>query len=242
MQATLEQLEALDKLQQVDSAMAKLQKQIDGLPQKQAILEVRHKIAELSDKHRSLLGMRKDAEADLEDLNAKDAEQQAKQVEAQRAIDEAKGDYRSVSTRTKALQNATEKREKIAAEVDALEQRILEMVDLEQNVASAVEKLNAREKQLISSYQSEGGELVNRLNAFKAARAKLAAAIGDDLAARYDRVAAAKQGVALAKLADGRCSVCRTAVDADRLLSVKREAPLSTCPNCGRLMVVGDDE
>ena len=48
MQVTQEQIAALLKLQAIDSECARLNKQLDELPQKMAILDVRHKKAALA--------------------------------------------------------------------------------------------------------------------------------------------------------------------------------------------------
>ena len=54
----------------------------------------------------------------------------------------------------------------------------------------------------------------------------------------YHRTAARTGGVAVGLLTEGRCGVCRTVIDGGRLIDLKAEAPLGTCPHCKRLLVV----
>ncbi|MFR8300535.1 MAG: C4-type zinc ribbon domain-containing protein [Gordonibacter urolithinfaciens] len=44
--------------------------------------------------------------------------------------------------------------------------------------------------------------------------------------------------MAVGLLTEGRCGVCRTVIDGGRLIDLKAEAPLGTCPHCKRLLVV----
>ena len=68
--------------------------------------------------------------------------------------------------------------------------------------------------------------------------AALAASLPGELADRYERAAKHCGGVAVAILNENACGACRVPIDAGRLASIKREAPLSMCPHCKRLLVV----
>ena len=85
MQVTQEQIAALLKLQAIDSECARLNKQLDELPQKMAILDVRHKKAALAEKRRTIVGMHKDTQTQLAHAEGEDADLARKSKVAQAA-------------------------------------------------------------------------------------------------------------------------------------------------------------
>ena len=103
MQLTQEQIAALLKLQAIDSECARLNKQLDELPQKMAIVVVRHKKAALAEKRRTIVGMHKDTQTQLAHAEGEDADLARKSKVAQGLIDTAGGDYRSITLHSKEL-------------------------------------------------------------------------------------------------------------------------------------------
>jgi predicted nucleic acid-binding Zn-ribbon protein len=238
MQATPEQIQALFDIQDIERQARELRSTIEKLPQRPKIAEVRDKRDQLKNKKRQLLGMRKDLESDIEQLKAQDEKEHAREVAAQHEIDQAEGDYRLVSSRTAVLQEHAQKRAEIAASIDEKETRILQITDLEEKVDAAIKPLEDKEAEMVEQYRNEGQRLMGELKSLMDKREAAAQTLGKDLLAHYEKVARNKQGVALAKLEDGRCGTCHTPIDHDRLLAMKREAPLSTCPHCGRIVVI----
>lgn len=238
MRATEEQVEALEGLQKADMAISRLTREIEALPQRAEIAEVRRRRAALQDRRRTLVGMRKDAEADIDDLKDQDAVHAARQVEAQEAINDAAGNYHEISTRTRALENHTAKRAALAAKIDELETRVLEASELEEAVDGSLAALDTRERALASAFRDSASGLASQLEALKERRARLVAAAGDDIVAEYGRIAAHKGGVAVGRLEEGKCTACRAPIEPERILALRAEAPLGACPRCGRMMVV----
>lgn len=109
---------------------------------------------------------------------------------------------------------------------------------MEPQIDAMLSRLDQRESALVEEYRREGGALLAKIGELKGERAQLVEAVGADIMAVYDRIARAKQGVALAHLVDGACNTCRTKIDPSKVLVLRSEYPLSQCPHCGRLMVV----
>ncbi len=238
MQATSDQIIGLTKLQHVDLSIAQLERRLDSLPQKQGIADIRTKRAAIQQKHRALVGARKDVALQIESLREQDASWAEKQQAAQEGIDAAAGDFRAVSARTDELTEAAQQREQLAATIEQLELRLMEYADMEPQVETMLARLETREQELIEQYRREGGALLGDIAGFKDERAALVESVGPELMAIYNRIAKAKQGVALAHLVDGSCNTCRSKIDPSRVLGLRSEYPLSYCPHCGRLMVV----
>ena len=117
MQVTQEQIAALLKLQAIDSECARLNKQLDELPQKMAILDVRHKKAALAEKRRTIVGMHKDTQTQLAHAEGEDADLARKSKVAQDLIDTAGGDYRSITLHSKELSGYQKRRDTLVDEI-----------------------------------------------------------------------------------------------------------------------------
>ena len=105
-------------------------------------------------------------------------------------------------------------------------------------MSRALAEIEKQEKAAIASFQQEGGALQADIGRMTAHRETLSAELSDELRDAYDRTAARTGGVAVGLLTEGRCGVCRTVIDGGRLIDLKAEAPLGTCPHCKRLLVV----
>ena len=90
-----------------------------------------------------------------------------------------------------------------------------------------------------ASFEEEDNELIAQVKDLMAKRAELAAGLPDNLLALYDKTAAKSGGVAVGQLTeDAHCGICRASIEGGRLIELRASAPLGTCPNCKRLLVV----
>lgn len=238
MQATSEQIISLIKLQHADLTIAQIERQVDALPQKQALAALKEKQSVIQRKQRALIGGRKDLELNLESLLEEEKDLAKKQDEAQQRISAASSDYKEVSSNSEALSTYADDLKALRDRISSTETQILEISSLEPQVETMLARLSEQEKDLIASYREEGGKLLAEAASLKEEREVLVDAIGEQIMAHYSRIAKAKQGVALAHLNEGACNTCRTSFDQSRVLSLRMDYPLSFCPHCGRLMVI----
>ena len=136
MQVTQEQIAALLKLQAIDSECARLNKQLDELPQKMAILDVRHKKAALAEKRRTIVGMHKDTQTQLAHAEGEDADLARKSKVAQGLIDTAGGDYRSITLHSKELSGYQKRRDTLVDEIAGYKEKLAQMEKLESEIAA----------------------------------------------------------------------------------------------------------
>ncbi len=238
MQASQTQLQALCEIQEIDQRLTTLNKQLDELPQKRAIIDVRHRKSELSAKRRTVIGMRKDAETQMAHAADEDASLEKKSRTAQALIDAAGTDYRSLNAHSKELSGYSGRRAALSSEIDGLAAKISEMEKLEGEMDSIEKALASKEESLIAEYRTQGAALLAQINQFKPRREALAATLDSKLLSAYERIAKAKGGVAICRLCESSCSVCRTSFEHSRVLALRSNAPLASCPSCGRIMLV----
>ena len=109
---------------------------------------------------------------------------------------------------------------------------------MQSQVSQALAEVDKQEAAAIVSFQREGGALQAEIARMSADREGMSAELSPELRDTYNRTASRTGGVAVGLLAEGRCGVCRTVIDGGRLIDLKAEAPLGTCPHCKRLLVV----
>lgn len=238
MQATPEQVAGLIKLQQADLTLLKTRKQFEELPQRGRILELRTKREQVKKKQEQADELRRKAEAEVSKLEDEDASLSDKQHQVQQLIDEARGDYRNVESRTKELNGIAKRRSAIEEELGAKAEELEKIEGVAKQIDQALAVLDKQEQEATESFQKEGGALRAAIMQLEAKRSELAQAMGQELLSSYEKIAARCGGVAVAVLNGDTCGACRMPIDHGRLMEVKRDAPLGTCPHCKRLLVI----
>ena len=182
--------------------------------------------------------MRARAEGMAAKLEAEDAELAEKQRRVQEAIDGSLGNYRNVEAHTKELNGFAKRRNALEVELTRLGEELAKIEGVQGQVSRALAELEKQEAAAIASFQREGGALQAEIARMSADREGMSAELSPELRDTYNRTASRTGGVAVGLLTEGRCGVCRTVIDGGRLIDLKAEAPLGTCPHCKRLLVV----
>lgn len=225
------------ELGETDLEMARLTRQLDELPIKTELLHLRRKIRELE-------SLREKAEAFVT----------AAQREVRRLEDEiAQIDDHIVAAKTKASSAASGHKEvqNLIREVDALgrqkDKKETELVEAMERVEAGeakhfeidalIEKAHEKEAQLAEQYRSVGGDLKRRIAQAEARRSSLASSLDARLLARYEAVRKAKHGIGVSRFEQGRCSVCRIDLPADKAQALQSGGPIGECPNCHRILI-----
>ena len=238
MQATTDDLTNLLRMQQIDLDLMKAKKKLEELPQRATILAARQKKRTIEQKRDQVAEMRARAEGMAAKLEAEDAELAEKQRRVQEAIDGSLGNYRNVEAHTKELNGFAKRRNALEVELTRLGEELAKIEGVQSQVSQAIAEVDKQEAAAIVSFQREGGALQAEIARMSADREGMSAELSPELRDTYNRTASRTGGVAVGLLTEGRCGVCRTVIDGGRLIDLKAEAPLGTCPHCKRLLVV----
>lgn len=238
MQATTDDLTNLLRMQQIDLDLMKAKKKLEELPQRATILAARQKKRTIEQKRDQVAEMRARAEGMAAKLEAEDAELAEKQRRVQEAIDGSLGNYRNVEAHTKELNGFAKRRNALEVELTRLGEELAKIEGVQSQVSQALAEVDKQEAAAIVSFQREGGALQAEIVRMSADREGMSAELSPELRDTYNRTASRTGGVAVGLLTEGRCGVCRTVIDGGRLIDLKAEAPLGTCPHCKRLLVV----
>lgn len=239
MEARTEDIAALLAIQQLDLDIMRAKKKLDELPQRAKILAIRKKRQAIEGKKSQVDALRTEIEQQLARIQDEDERLAERQRETQGKIDAAKGDYRGVESLSKDLNGMAKRRATLEGEYNETAEKLERAEEVSSQVESALATLASQEEQLVASFQKEGGEITAQIGPLTKQREERARETSSDLLARYEKIAAKSGGVGIAVLSGDRCGACRSQISEGKLLQVRAEAPLSTCPSCKRLLVVG---
>jgi predicted nucleic acid-binding Zn-ribbon protein len=236
----MDQAASLLELQRLDLEIAHGKKRLEELPEKQAILDVRHKlrdVAALRHKAGVLVGK---LGADLK-AHQDEIESLTVKIDAEQAKVMTTSDHRAVATLTREMDGLRRRRDKLEMESLGLMDRIEKASAQSATIDSAIEQLTEREGTAIAQYKSVGGALQNETAALEAKRLSVAGSLNADTLADYEAVRESKGGVAVGRLEGDTCSACRMSLPAERVRELTCGPDVAICPHCHRLIVVRVD-
>lgn len=233
----------LVRLQETDNATARAQRKLDEMPEKQAILAARHKIAEVKDLRARTESFLRSAESAVKALEDETAGLNEKIDAEQKKI--LSGEI----TTAKELQNISRELDALKRRRDKLDEDTLkgmEKVEKAQGqldkVDAVLKQLEAKEQGLVDGFKATGGALQKEIDKLGKVRSKLLAELEPDMRASYESLLKSKGGVAIGVLKGAHCDACRYEIPGTSLGELRAGADVATCPMCRRLLVVRCDE
>ena len=236
--AEYQDLESLLNVQKIDLMIMQLKKQRAELPQRIQVMRIRKKRDEIQAKLDQVLAIREKADADMAKLRDEDQTLAEKQERAQELIDTAGSDYRKVESHSKELASAAKHREDLAMKMMSVEEQLAKIQNVQQQLEAGIATAQSEEARLRSAFEADDNALIDQIKDLSERRAALRASLPADLVALYDKTAARTGGVAIGKLDEHTCGICRTSIEGGRLIELRSHAPLGECPNCKRLLVI----
>lgn len=238
MQVERDEMAALLTLQTIDLDIMQKTKEFEGLPQREQIMKLRSKKEALAGQVSKVSKYKKDAKQRLSRVNDEDASLIKRQAGIQAAIEAAHGDFRNVEARSKELAGITRRRETVAQQQEKIRGEISKLEELEAQIQLAQEEVEAEEARLVADFREQGGSLKSAIARLQAQRQPIADLVSADILSTYEKTSARCGGVAIGQLDGNRCGVCRSRIEGGRLIELKSQAPLGTCPHCKRLLVI----
>jgi predicted nucleic acid-binding Zn-ribbon protein len=225
------------ELTAADHTLLRLKKQLDELPQRAKLIDLRTKKAEVEAKAEQIAQMRKECEQTIKLLQDEETMLREKTTEAQAQIDRT-SNYKEVAALTREIEGFARRAEKI--EFDALKQfeRSDKISQVEKQVSGALTKLAKQDEELLASYQAQAGAFKKEAAIAQQLREKLAKELSPDLLKRYEKAREAKGGLGAAHIEGTHCSGCRVEFTEGQLAKFKSGKDINECPYCHRLLVV----
>jgi predicted nucleic acid-binding Zn-ribbon protein len=224
-------------LASTDRALLRFKKQLEELPQRAQLLELRTKRAEVDAKAEQVVHMRKECERTLKQLQDEEAMLQEKTVAVQEQIDKT-NNYKEVAALTHEIESFAKRAEKI--EFDMLKQleRSDKIAQVEQQANNALAQLARQDEELFASYQTETAALKKEVSHAQQLREESIQALSGELRIRYEKAREAKGGLGAAHIEGTHCSACRVELTEGQLAKLRSGDEIGECPYCHRLLVV----
>lgn len=231
------------ELQDRDLRIVRLNKQLDEMPEKRAILAARQKEAEIA----SLLE-RARAAVRVMDAHVRKSEDERSVIAAKIEREQAKllsGEVKN----PKELAAISMELDALKRRQDALEDEQLTRMQKRESageqqarIEAALEAAKAKEGQLIQAFRGRGGDILTQTEQLNAERERLAGALEPELRARYEAVRRSKHGIAVGVLEGDSCGACRVSIPAGKLEVLLEGPDVAQCPMCQRMLVVRGHE
>lgn len=234
-----EQLERLLELQVTDHRVRKLEHQLDDLPEQQQLAELHTSLEQI------------DAELDEVLLELERAGSRQRQLEREIEVLSERRTAEQTRLYDGSVANARELKA-VEAELESTTRLISEHEDLLLEVLETLEELEARRveldgrgatgrersAELTAALDASAQGLLAELGELRAAREAQATALPPDLLDRYEAAARRGGGTGVGTLEDNACTACRIALSMADVGELFAGPPLTTCPQCRRLLVV----
>jgi len=223
-------------LQEVDSALAAAYKQYRALDQgqaeKAAADAARVAFDEIAHTHHTTAGSLKDAELELQSLEARKKDHESKL-------------YGGKITVFKELTAMQDEIASLGRHRALLDDKILELMEeVEAHRAQEAEaktKLEAAEAAFAEKqtrFKAAGRHLAKEIKTLTAKREESLKPIPPAILKRYEAIRTAKQGVGIGKVVRGTCGGCGTNINSGAVSRAQDTQGIEVCDNCGRILYV----
>jgi predicted nucleic acid-binding Zn-ribbon protein len=226
-------LERVIALQRLDSEAAAARKKLAEGPEREKAFEARIDAVKLA-----IADARAKLAANQEERRAIDKEVAVHQGRLSKYRDQAMAvktnqEYHAIQHEIAHAQGEIKKHEDIMLE------RMVEADDLAATIKAAEAQLAAEQKTIDADRKKAQGEdaaLQASLDALGAQRATLVSAIDRLVLAMYDIGVAKRQGIAVAAVKDGICTICHVRLRPQMLNEVRRNDAIVQCESCQRII------
>lgn len=226
---------SLLELQDLDLLCSKLVKKAESLPQKEQVSKIRSNVKLLTSKLNTIVGVRKDIEIELDELEVHQKYVQDKTTEVQNT---QSSNYRETQNLETSLSTLAKKREKIEFQMVELQNRLEQARKAEANARSALQKLQEDEQDAMLSFKLALEEIRKELQAATLKREQTASELPEDLLNQYEAARKRFNGVAVENLVGNRPSACRVTLQTSSYTELRRSGrEINTCPYCKRMLV-----
>jgi len=228
------ELQKLISLQNLDTTIRKLEKELQAIPQRRA--EIEGEFDQRAFEIRALESRRDEAKHTRARLENDVIEQRGKVERAERNLMSSK----KQDEYTAAIREADAARKQISA----LETQILETLEtLEQAEASLNERaaeiasLNSDRESRLKAFDDETSAQSELLTKARAERDQVAGSLPKALNSLYGRISTRiRDGVAVAEARNRSCTACFMSLRPQVMSEIRRGEEVITCDNCGRIL------
>jgi uncharacterized protein len=230
----IEDLDKLIDLQETDTNLRLLKKQLDTAETRRA--EIEQEFEQHASSIRGIQGRRDTLQATRADLERQIAENKTYLERAERNLKHAQNqkEYETAMRETDALQK----------QITAFETQIVEIMEEVEGVEKELEErseeistLDSKRAAALAEFEKELARNRAEFDKKTKHRQEAFVTLPDRLASIYNRLAQrSRDGIAVAEVVNGSCSACYMSLRPQVQLEVKKGDQIITCESCTRIM------
>jgi predicted nucleic acid-binding Zn-ribbon protein len=228
------ELEKLIALQNLDTTIRRLEKELEAIPQRRA--EIEREFDQRAFEIRALESRRDEARHTRARLETEVVEQRTRAERAERNLMSSK----KQDEYTAAIREADAARKQIST----LETQILEQMESLDKAEAALNEradeiatLNSDREARLKAFDEETQRQSEQLITARAEREQVFANLPKPMSAMYSRISARiRDGVAVAEARNRSCTACFMALRPQVMAEIRRGEEIITCDNCGRIL------
>lgn len=229
--------QALLRLQQIDIELIRNAHTLQKLPQATKLQTIKLAQKKVASELSKIVGQRKDAEIDIDDLYEKLDKYERLRADVQ--ADAETGvlthrEARDVETQLTQLAKATEKCE---YNLGPLNEKLEKLKAAEANAKKTAERLVEQEAQVRASFDEDSATMTKRIKELDAERGSVAGQITPDVLARYEAARKRFGGLAVESLVGNVPTTCRVKLQPSLYHDLAHGPEITECPYCHRILV-----
>jgi uncharacterized protein len=234
------ELQQLVALQNLDTRIRTLEKQLEAIPERRA--EIEREFDQRAFEIRALENRQDEAKHTRARLENEVMEQKGRAERADRNLMSSK----KQDEYTAAIREADAARKQISA----LETQILEQMEVLEQAESALKEradeiatLNSDRESRLSAFDADTSKQSEDLKSARLEREQLFGALPKAMSGLYARISKRiRDGVAVAEARNGACTACFMALRPQIMAEVRRGGEVITCDNCNRILYYAASE
>jgi hypothetical protein len=228
------ELEQLIALQETDTAIRRLQAEIEAIPQRRA--EIEREFDQRAFEIRELEKQRDDAKAERARLEAELAETREHAARADRNLMSSTNAHEyeaAIREADAARKHISQLETQLLEKMEAYDQAEAQLGERQPEVARLRAELEARLREFEEQTRTQEAEIA----AGRQERERLSATLPKSMSALYNRISTRiRDGVAVAEARNGSCTACFMALRPQVMAEVRRGDDVITCDNCNRIL------
>jgi predicted nucleic acid-binding Zn-ribbon protein len=234
------ELEKLIALQNLDTTIRRLEKELEAIPQRRA--EIEGEFDQRAFEIRALENRRDEAKHTRARLENEVIEQRGRAERAERNLMSSK----KQDEYTAAIREADAARKQIST----LETQILEQMETLEKAEAALDEradeiasLNSDREARLKAFDELTQQQSRQLVASRAEREQVFANLPKAVSTMYSRISARiRDGVAVAEARNRSCTACFMSLRPQVMAEIRRGEEIITCDNCGRILYYAPSE
>jgi uncharacterized protein len=228
------ELQKLVALQNLDTTIRKLEKNLETIPERRA--EIEKEFDQRASDIKNLENRRDEAKRERARLENEVVEQRGRVERADRNL--------MSSTKQDEYTAAIREADAARKQISALETQILEQMEVLEKVeadlsqrAEEVASLNSDREARLKAFDDETLTQSEQLVSARSERDQVFAGLPKPLSSQYSRISTRiRDGIAVAEARNGSCTACFMALRPQVMAEVRRGAEVITCDNCNRIL------